>query len=104
MRESCTAAKQAWIAVLALFICNPVFGAVHNWSFVGPGGRYGITEAYWGIRPESSETHIWFGPLGRERVPVTAPVAAFGLMAGSVTFLLLGFYGISRFSDGKGTA
>jgi hypothetical protein len=81
---------------------------VHNWSFKGPGGRYGITEES-GFRRTRKRlesamlTGIWLGPLSWFALPVSAPVAALSLMGSSILLFGLGFYGISKLRNEKQT-
>jgi hypothetical protein len=103
---------QAVVILVALSGLLPVRGApvsVHDWSFEGPGGRYGITETAYTLSfrltrrgsEMATETYLWFGPLGRRYVPSSAPVAALGLTAGTIILFGLSLYGTSKLSYDK---
>ena len=103
---------QAVVILVALSGLLPVRGApvsMHDWSFEGPGGRYGITETGYTLSfrltrrgfTMATETHLWFGPLGRCYVPSSAPVAALGLTTSTIILFGLSLYGISKFSYDK---
>jgi hypothetical protein len=82
---------------------------VRDWSLKGPGGSYGITEnGYILIQTKRgfehhTQTWIWFGPLGRSCVPVSAPVAALGLTATTIAFFALGFLWLFKLNHEKQT-
>jgi hypothetical protein len=50
-----------------------------------------------------TQTWIWFGPLGRSCVPVSAPAAALGLTATTIAFFALGFLWLFELNHEKQT-
>jgi hypothetical protein len=75
-----------WLALSLLpsatLLAAPVL--VHNWSFTGPGGRYGITETRYTLADNFKVTDIWLGPFHPRRVCASAPIVAACLFAGPV--------------------